>query len=111
MPVAVVEKILSATEARQQFSRILKEVRSGQPVVIHQPKQTDVTIVARDYVVQLRKMLEELTMQLESLELASDPKAVAAIRRSENDIESGRTVALHDAARMLKERKRRRGNR
>ncbi len=112
MSVAVAEpKILSTTEVRQQFSKVLKEVRSGQPVVIHQPKQADVAIVARDYILYLRKTLEDLQVILESFELASDPNALAAIRKSEDDIKSGRTVALHDAARLLKERKRRRGNR
>ena len=110
MPVTAPEKILSASEARQQFSRVLKDARSGQPVVIHQPREADVTIVAREYVLHLKKMLEDLTMQLESLELASDRKAMAAIRRSEDDIKSGRTVALRDAARAIKERKKRRGD-
>lgn len=111
MPVAVAERILSATEARQQFSKVLKEARSGQPVVIHQPRQADVTIVARDYVLNLRKTLEELIAVLESYELAQDPNVLAAIQKSEQDIKSGRTVLLQDAARILKERKKRRGDR
>lgn len=109
--VVAPEKITSASEARQRFSHVLEEARAGQHVVIHQPKHKDVMIVSRDYVWNLRKALEELISTLESIELAQDTAAMAAIKRSEEDIKSGRTIALEDAARTLKERAHRRGNR
>jgi PHD/YefM family antitoxin component YafN of YafNO toxin-antitoxin module len=105
MPVSFEEKILSVTEARQQFSSLLDEVRSGTPVVIHQPRHADVTMVPRTFVAHLIREVEKLTLELESLELASDRVAVAAIQKSEEDVQAGRTVTLADAARVLKERR------
>ncbi|HXF81488.1 MAG TPA: type II toxin-antitoxin system Phd/YefM family antitoxin [bacterium] len=111
MAVSLEDKILSATEARQQFFRVLEEVRGGQTVTIHQPKREDVTLVPRAFLAQLLKEMEELTMQLESAELAQDAEAMAAIRRSEADIQSGRTVDLSDVKRILKRRRRGNGHR
>ncbi len=111
MPVALEDKILSATEVRQQFFRLLQEVRQGCNIIIHQPRHEDVTIVPRAYVAGLLRMLEELTAQIESLELSTDPQVTHVIERSEEDIRAGRTVELGDAKRILKGRRSSHGNR
>ncbi len=105
------EKILSPTEARSQFSRVLSDVRAGTPVIIHQPKHEDVTLVPRVFLSHLLQEMENLSMQIESLELALDERAKDAIRRSEEDVKAGRTVSLRDAVQILKEQRQRRGNR
>lgn len=107
MTVTLEDKILSASEVRQQFFRLLDEVRSGKLLIIHQPKHADVTLVPRVFLTQLLSEMEELLSHLESLELALDEKTVKAIRRSEEDINAGRTVSLQKAAKVLEEQKRR----
>jgi PHD/YefM family antitoxin component YafN of YafNO toxin-antitoxin module len=108
MPVAGFdERILSATEARQNFFKVLSDVRSGQPVTIHVPRQEDVTMVPRAFLAALLREMEALTLRIESEELAKDDAVVEALKKSENDIAAGRTIELHDAQRILKERRRR----
>ena len=113
MPVTVSfkDKIMSATEVRQQFFRLLKEVREGQPVTIHQPKHDDVTMVPREFILGLINVMETMTERLGWNQIITDPKAMDAILRSEADIKSGRTTTLADAQRAVEERRRKHGNR
>jgi len=105
------EKVLSPTEARSQFSRVLNEVRAGTAVIIHQSRHEDVTLVPRAFLVNLLQEMEDLSMHIESLELALDKRAKDAIRRSEEDVKAGRTVSFPDAVQVLKQRRQRRGHR
>jgi len=53
------DKILSMTQVRQNFSQILNEVRNGQPITIHHHKHDDVTIISRNFILELLELLEE----------------------------------------------------
>jgi len=47
------DKIISATEARQQLFKILDEVEKGELVLIHRAKHKDVVIVNQELYLQL----------------------------------------------------------
>jgi len=111
MPVTFEDKILSATEARQQFFKLLEEVREGQPITIHQPKHDDVTMVPRAFILGMINEMEALTERIASYELATDANAMDMIAGSESDIKIGRTITLAEAKRALEERRRKHGHR
>ena len=88
------EEIISVSEARSQFNKLIERVAAGQgPISVSQNSRVEVTLINRD---QLRRYLEliwDLQRQLERLSIQSDDKAMKAIQEGEKDLSSGRWVS------------------
>ncbi len=88
------EEIISVSEARTQFNKLIERVAAGQgPISVSQNSRVEVTLINRD---QLRRYLEliwDLQRQLERLSIQSDDKAMKAIQEGEEDLRSGRWVS------------------
>ncbi|MDA2923323.1 type II toxin-antitoxin system Phd/YefM family antitoxin [Acidobacteria bacterium AH-259-L09] len=88
------EEIISVSEARSQFNKLIERVAAGQgPISVSQNSRVEVTLINRD---QLRRYLEviwDLQRQLERLSIQSDDKAMKAIQEGEKDLRSGRWVS------------------
>ncbi len=79
------DKFLTATEARRQFLKLLKEVREGERVIItHRGKPTAVII---DF--------ERLQMLIELSRLWQDPQSLAHIRAAHDEAKTGRVYRLN----------------
>ena len=76
----------SLATVKAQFSRIIDEV-SG--------THERVTVTKNGVPVAVILAVEDYESLVETLEILSDPEAVAAIRRAEQDVAAGR---VHDAA-------------
>ena len=114
MPVAVLEdKIVSATKARQSFSKVLDEVREGHPVTIHHGSQVAVTLVRRDWLTDILKVRDELLNHIESvedmvheidvLEMSTDPGLVQLIRSRLETLKTTQGIPLSRAKAIFEE--------
>ena len=81
------DKFLTATEARQQFLKLLEEVREGDRVIItHRGKPTAAII---DF--------ERLQLLTELGHLWQDPQSLAHIRAAHDEVKAGRMYRLKGA--------------
>ena len=79
-------KTITATEARQQFFRLLKKSVSGHQEFRIRTKDGDVVILSQ----------EDYDGLLETLELLSTPGLRDSIRRARRQIERGETYPIED---------------
>ncbi len=78
------EKVLTATEARRQFLKLLEEVREGERVIItHRGKPTAVII---DF--------DRWQLLIELGRLWQDPQSLARILTAHNEAKTGRVYRL-----------------
>ena len=78
------DKFLTATEARQQFLKLLEEVREGERFIItHRGKPTAVII---DF--------ERLQLLAELGRLWQDPRSLARIHAAHDEVKTGRVYRL-----------------
>ncbi len=87
------EKTLPISLARPQLTKLIAELeKGGEPIKItHRGRVEAVLISAEDY-----------DSLIETLEILSDPEAMAAIKESEKDIKAGR---LHAHKEVFKTKK------
>lgn len=85
-------KTLPFTEARKDLSKILDEVSA-----IHE----HVTITRQGKPAAVVMSADEFESWQETLEILADPKALAAIRRAEKDIASGRVLPWEEVRARL----------
>ena len=82
------DRFLTATEARQQFLKLLAEVQEGERIIItHRGKPTAAII---DF--------ERLQLLTELGRLWQDPEALAYIRTAHDEVKAGRTFHLQTPA-------------
>jgi prevent-host-death family protein len=78
------DRFLTATEARQQFLKLLAEVQEGERVIItHRGKPTAVII---DF--------ERLQLLTELGRLWQDPETLGRIRAAHDEVKAGRTFRI-----------------
>ena len=83
-------KTVPLTEARATLSELLDEV---------QGKQDHIVITRNGKPVALLMSMDEWESWEETIEVASDPETLAALKRSEEDVKAGRLVDLDDVLR------------
>jgi len=85
-------KTLPLTEARKDLSKIVDEVAA-----IHE----HVTITRQGKPAAVVMSADEFESWQETLEIMSDPEAVAAIKRGMRDVKAGRTRPLEEVLKRL----------
>lgn len=97
------DDIVSVTNLRKDLPAMLTRVRNGVPVTIMQGDQADVVIVKRADLAAmaseaeaLRIRIAELSGEIESLEVLSDPQLLASVRTGLAAMRDGRVIALDD---------------
>ncbi len=78
------ERIVSAAEARHSFPALLDKVGRGEQIVITRRGQRQAVLLSYEHLQTLREVAR----------LAQDPEAVAAMRRSDEDVRRGRVYSL-----------------
>lgn len=97
------DDIVSVTNLRKDLPAMLTRVRNGVPVTIMQGDQADVVIVKRADLAAmaseaeaLRIRIVELSGEIETLEVLSDPQLLASVRAGLSAMRDGRVIALDD---------------
>jgi len=97
------DDIVSVTNLRKDLPAMLTRVRNGVPVTIMQGDQADVVIVKRADLAAmaseaeaLRIRIAELSGEIETLEVLSDPQLLASVRAGLGAMRDGRIIALDD---------------
>ena len=88
------EEIISVSEARSQFNKLIERIAAGQgPISVSQNSRVEVTLINRDQLRRYFELIWDLQRQLERLSIQSDDKAMKAIQEGEEDLRSGRWVS------------------
>ena len=99
------DDIVSVTNLRKDLPTMLTRVRNGVPVTIMQGDQADLVIVKRADLAAmaseaeaLRARIADLSSEVETLEVLSDPQLLASVEAGHGDMRDGRVIALDDLA-------------
>jgi antitoxin YefM len=81
----------------------LKELRPALPKVVKQidGKMDRYIVTKRGKPVLVMLSIEDYESLLETIEILTDPKAIAGIRKGEEDVKKGRTRSWKDVKRSL----------
>lgn len=97
------DDIVSVTNLRRDLPAMLTRVRNGVPVTIMQGDQADLVIVKRADLAAmageaeaLRARIADLSSEIETLEILSDPRLLASVQAGLGARRDGRVVALDD---------------
>ena len=97
------DDIVSVTNLRRDLPAMLTRVRNGVPVTIMQGDQADLVIVKRADLAAmageaeaLRGRVADLSREIETLEILSDPQLCASIQAGLGAMHEGRVIALDD---------------
>ena len=97
------DDIVSVTNLRRDLPSMLTRVRNGVPVTIMQGDQADLVIVKRADLAAmageaeaLRARVADLSREIETLEILSDPQLLASIQAGRGAMHDGRVIALDD---------------
>lgn len=112
MPGALLEDtIISVSDARNDFAKMLNDVREGRPVTIHHGKDALVTLVRRDWLFDVLKVRDDLLNHLERvenlvhtmdvLEMSVDPDFVQMLRSRLERLTAAQGIPLSRAKDML----------
>jgi hypothetical protein len=112
MPEAMLEdEIMSVTDARHSFSKVLNLVREGHRVTIHHGSQVPVTLVRRDWLAEILKVRDELLNHIESvedlvheidvLEMSADPGFVQVLRSRLESLKTTQGIPLSQVKAIL----------
>lgn len=89
------ETIVSLSEARKDFSRLVREVARGDKTVsIAQDSHVHVSLVSRDFLDDLRRRLEAMENLLETYEILQDEDLMHRIRLSEKNLKKEKGYSL-----------------
>ena len=97
------DDIVSVTNLRRDLPAMLTRVRNGVPVTIMQGDQADLVIVKRADLAAmahetetLRDQIADLSSEIETLEILSDPRLLASVQAGLDAMRDGRVVTLDD---------------
>ncbi len=97
------DDIVSVTNLRRDLPSMLTRVRNGVPITIMQGDKADLAIVKRADLAAmageaeaLRARVADLSREIETLEILSDPQLLASIQAGLSAMHEGRVIALDD---------------